>query len=133
MVKNKFNIPESWRKHRIKCFAYWFFHWFYVNKIALSHFRKVYPFHDIEKPFKLLFGVPYEKVSKDHVKNNRHHPQGKDPSMVDWTEVVCDWEASGYTKPNSLLDAYETMMMFYPKFDKYIIPVLEDGNLMKGR
>lgn len=128
MVKNIIPVPEKWRKHRVLSFVYWITHWFFVNYIALKHYHTLFPFHDIEKPFKLLIGVPYEQVSKEHLKKS-HHPEGKKVYQVNWIEAVCDWEASGYTKPNSTLTAREFAQKAWPQYMYIIEDVLKQGNL----
>ena len=91
MNRNLIPIPEQWRKHRLLSFVYWFAHYVAVNSIALKHYHRVFPFHDIEKPFKLLIGMDYEQVSREHL-NHSHHPKGKPDSAVNWVEAICDWE-----------------------------------------
>lgn len=129
MNKNYLAIPEEWRKHRILCFVYWFCHYVAVNLIAIKHYHTVFPLHDIEKPFKLLFGVDYETVSKEHLLKS-HHPQNKADNEVNWIEAICDWEASGYTKPKSLLNAYETCKKYHPDKLHIVVPLLKKGNLI---
>lgn len=128
MNKNLIPIPEHWRKHRVLCFVYWFFHWFFVNWIAFKHYKCLFPLHDIEKPFKLLIGVPYDRVCKEHLKKS-HHPEGKHWREVNWIETVCDWEASAYSKPNSLLNARETGKKYWPQYMHIIEYTLNQGML----
>lgn len=129
MNKNILPIPENWRKHRILCFIYWGFHWFFVNVIAIRHYHKIYPLHDIEKPFKLLVGYSYERVSNEH-RLKSHHINNKQDNEINWIEAICDWEASGYTKPNSLLNAYETCKRFHPDKLHIVVPLLKKGKLL---
>lgn len=129
MNKNIIPIPEEWRRHRLLCFVYWFFHYIFVNYIAIKHYHRIFPFHDIEKPWKLLFGMKYEKMNEQHLKR-AHHVKGKTDNEVNWIEAICDWEASGYSKPNSLLNAYETCKKYHPDKLHIVEPLLKKGHLL---
>ena len=129
MNKNIIPIPEEWRKHRLLSFIYWFFHYIFVNYIAIKHYYRIFPFHDIEKPWKLLFGMKYEKMNEQHLKR-AHHVKGKADNEVNWIEAICDWEASGYSKPNSLLNAYETCKKYHPDKLHIVEPLLKKGHLL---
>lgn len=129
MNKNYIPIPEHWRKHRVLSFVYWFAHYVAVNLVAIRHYHTVFPLHDAEKPWKLLLGMPYEQVCKEHLMKS-HHPQDKPDSQVDWIETICDWEASAYTKPHSRLNAHETCKKFLPDKLHIVEPLLRKGNLL---
>ncbi len=130
MNKNIIPIPEHWREHRLLSFVYWFAHYVAVNLVAIKHYHKIFPLHDIEKPFKLLIGVPYSQVKKEHTLKS-HHITGKTDDQVNWIEAICDWEASGYTKPHSLLNAAETCKKYHPDKWHIVEPLLKNGGLLK--
>ena len=44
--------------------------------------------------------------------------------------IICDWEASGYSKPNSLLNAYETCKKYHPDKLHIVEPLLKKGHLL---
>lgn len=52
--------------------------------------------------------MDYKKVQKIHRKNNRHHPEYRNPKRIDWETLVIDWECSRYTKIEAPLNARET-------------------------
>lgn len=72
-----------------------------------------------------MVGVPYSVVKTEHMRRAHHPSQDKDPSSIDWAEACCDWQASGYTKPDSLLDARETAERYYSWAREYLEPVLD--------
>lgn len=123
-------VPPKWRKTWGLCWIYWFFHWLAVNWVALTKFHRLYPFHDLDKPLKLTFGWSYSKIKKEHSRKAKHHPNGKLPEEVNWTEAVCDWEAAAFSKPNSKLNALGTMIEYYSEYKNYIIPILDKGGLI---
>lgn len=52
---------------------------------------------------------------------------------INWIEAICDWEASGYTKPNSLLNAYETCKKFHPDKLYIVVSLLKKENCYNGK
>lgn len=104
-------------------FPYWFAHWcaFNMTAIRLGAWRPYHLFHDWYKPYLKLF-LPYKYVQKIHRKFSPHHPE----SCVykNYTSMIIDWECSGLTKPESKLNARETMEQYYPELRDKLIPVL---------
>lgn len=39
--------------------------------------------------------------------------------------MVLDWESARYTKPDKPLNAYDTLLYYYPSMENEIMPVLE--------
>ncbi len=119
-------------------FAYWFAHWWAVNKVAwkLGVWRPGYLLHDFEKPWLRLIW-PYKKVQQWHRKHNRHHLeraflQGFD--APDYEMMMVDWEAARFTKFDEPLNArqtldYECTKEKYKPYEKqlreHIEPILE--------
>ena len=92
-------------------FTWWFKHWCAFNMTALNHkcweFRHL--FHDIEKPFLLLF-MSNDKVRKLHRNHNTHHLEYKH-GQKDYVSMAVDWECARFTKESKPLSAVE----FYNK------------------
>ena len=83
-------------------FTYWFKHWKAFNKCAIDHhcWRIQFLFHDIEKPFLMIyFNKDYKKVKEWHRTHNRHHLEYDGDNNYDYIAMAIDWECSGSTKP----------------------------------
>jgi hypothetical protein len=110
------------------CWIYWFAHWFFVNYEGFKHFcwDPWFLLHDLEKPIKLTFGVPYSKVKAAH-KFRRHHLNDKKP-IGQWRipEALCDWEASHFTKPDGPLLAKETGYEYANQYMDILIPYMKE-------
>jgi hypothetical protein len=126
LVKNIVDVPEEWRKHRFLCVIYWFAHWTAVQCCAIKHFHTLFPFHDIEKPIKLLLGQSYAKVSAEHKNKPHHNPK----TERNFKEAACDWQASGRTKASARLDAVATLFKYHGNDKIYVPKMLEV--LLKG-
>ena len=92
-------------------FSYWFAHWCAYNMTALNLkcWKLKYLFHDIEKPWLMLFWRNYNKVQKYHRLHSNHHLEFKDKNKIDWEAMVIDWECSRFTKISSPLSAREVL------------------------
>lgn len=93
-------------------FAYTFAHWCAFNMTALNlgvwKFR--YLFHDVEKPFLMIwFRGDYTKTRNWHKEHNRHHLRYKGKRGYDWEAMVIDWECSCLTKKDKPWRAREVM------------------------
>lgn len=88
-------------------------------------------FHDWDKLLMFIF-LPFlgeRVINQWHQKHRRHHPtytvgknwerRLKDPLNIDWIEAIIDWECARITKPDKPLDAYDTLMKYYPEY-KYV-------------
>ena len=92
---------KKFDKDQRSTFKYWFWHAlaFNVTAIRLGHWRPKYLFHDMEKPWLMLFsGGDYAFVRKWHREHNRHHLSYKGHRERDWDGIVIDWECSHLTK-----------------------------------
>jgi len=126
MVKNLIPIPDKWRKCRFKCWFYWFPHWLAVNVIAIRHkcWHPRFLLHDIDKPCRLTFlGSPYAIVNALHKSTKGHHTF---ETRLDRIEAICDWQASGYTKPDALLNARETLNAYHKDEEDLFLPILDE-------
>ncbi len=92
--------------------------------------------HDLDKllfwyPFAWIFNKNSEWVQAKHCKHNRHHIENKSVKMrADYIEMIVDWECARFTKPDKPLNAYETLMKFYPQLQAQIIPLLKELRLI---
>ncbi len=84
--------------------------------------------HDIEKPLLYLFcfWMSIPDIHKFHRAHNRHHVKNnlkKTPD--DLLDTIIDWECARMTKPDKPLNAYDTLMTFYPEYKKVYLPVIK--------
>lgn len=81
-------------------------------------------YHDLDKLFLYLF---YDKkdVSKLHRDLTSHHENELEKTELDYMEMVLDWESARYTKPDKPLNAYDTLVNYYPRMEISIMPILE--------
>lgn len=90
-----------------------------------------YKFHDWDKLLMFIF-LPFlgrRRINQWHQKHSKHHPtytigknlevRLKTEDKVDWFEAIIDWECARYTKPDKPLDAYDTLIKYYPEY-KYV-------------
>ncbi|MBE6455990.1 MAG: hypothetical protein IJO11_02115 [Alphaproteobacteria bacterium] len=82
--------------------------------------------HDMDKPFLYMalwkdvseIQVTHRNHSKHHVKNNLKK------SEEDLLDTIIDWECARMTKPDKPLNAYETLMKFYPSYQAVYLPII---------
>ena len=86
--------------------------------------------HDIDKLYLYLF---YEKktVSRIHREQSSHHENELEKTYLDYVEMVLDWESARYTKPDKPLNAYDTLVKFYPGMTDVILPILQEMKIDK--
>lgn len=86
--------------------------------------------HDIDKLYLYLF---YEKktVSRIHREQSSHHENDLEKTYLDYVEMVLDWESARYTKPDKPLNAYDTLVKFYPGMTDVILPILQEMKIDK--
>lgn len=83
-------------------------------------------FHDWEKPF--LYLCPWitdeKKIQKMHRTFSPHHVGCKKTAKIEHlTEMYIDWDCAAITKPDKPLNAFETLVHFYPDFIDTLLPV----------
>lgn len=93
-------------------FEYWFAHWcaFQMTALNLHIWKPKYLFHDIEKPWLMLFWRDYKRVQHWHRYHNNHHAEYADnhwPSEMDIDAMIIDNECSRFTKAEAPLTAIE--------------------------
>lgn len=107
-----------------------------INYLAKKYFNREDLFerlksHDMDKMYLLLF---YEKKSIEgfHRMMSFHHDNTLEKSELDYIEMVLDWESARYTKDDKPLNAYDTMIKFYPHLEDKILPILKRVGLDKS-
>jgi hypothetical protein len=125
---------EKFNQDKRGSFTYWYYHWkaFNLTAFHLGCWKFKYLFHDIEKPWLMLFWRSYIRVQYYHRWNSNHHIEYKYKDKIDWEAVVIDWECSRFTKYASPRNAYHELCYIesdvFPDFYKFIkqnmIPVL---------
>lgn len=101
-----------------------------VMKLAEVYFKdneevlEQVKYHDLDKLFLYLF---YDKktVSKINRDVTSHHENDLEKTYLDYVEMVLDWESARYTKPDKPLNAYDTLVNYYPTMEGEILPILE--------
>lgn len=104
-------IKFMFTKEERSSFPYWFAHWCAFNMTALNlHAWKFrYLFHDIEKPWLMLFWKDYKRVQRWHREHNRHHAEYKGKRGYDFDSMIIDWECSRFTKESAPFNAWDTL------------------------
>lgn len=120
----------------IEHIKYTYKHRLIVMKLAEKYFKdnkellERMKYHDIDKLFLYLF---YDKkaVSKLHRDLSSHHENELEKTKLDYMEMVLDWESARYTKPDKPLNAYDTLVRFYPGMTNEILPILKEIGIDK--
>lgn len=84
--------------------------------------------HDAEKPLLYLFcfWLSLKQIQEFHRKHNKHHVENNLPkSQEDLLDAVIDWECARQTKKDKPLNAYQTLMKFYPEHQDTYLPIIE--------
>lgn len=84
--------------------------------------------HDIDKPFLYMaFWIKLKDVQKMHRKYSKHHVKNNLPkTKEDLLDTVIDWECARMTKPDKPLNAYDTLMKFYPEYQDVYLPIIQE-------
>lgn len=83
-------------------------------------------FHDWEKPF--LYLTPWikdeKKIQEMHRKFSPHHVGCEKTSKAEHLiEMYIDWDCAAITKPDKPLNAFETLLHWYPESITVMLPV----------
>lgn len=84
--------------------------------------------HDIEKPFLYLFcfWLNTSKIHQIHQKYNRHHVRNSlKKTDDDLLDTIIDWECARMTKPDKPLNAYDTLIKYYPEYVTSYLPIIK--------
>lgn len=87
--------------------------------------------HDLDKMYLYLF-FDKKDVSHIHRESSAHHENDLEKTYIDYVEMVLDWESARYTKPDKPLNAYETLIKFYPSMLGEILPILREMGINKA-
>lgn len=122
---DKWDPKKNWRwpsicytlEHKI---AYMACEYYFTGRYSLRGI-----FHDWEKPWMYMFPwLNEDEIQVIHRKNNPHHvDSGKFSSIPHLVEMYIDWECAAITKPDKPLNAFDTLLHFYPDSIKYMLPV----------
>lgn len=97
--------------------------------ISDEEFWKRVEYHDMDKVLLYM----QESIISAHSKHLEYLPHHLESDIVktkdDYTETIIDWDSARYTKPDKLLNAYQTLKNLYPSFYEEMIPVLRELNL----
>ncbi len=87
--------------------------------------------HDMDKMYSLLF---YDKkdINKFHRALSTHHDNDIPKTELDYVEMILDWESARYTKDDKPLNAYDTLIKFYPHLEDQILPLLKKMGMDKS-
>jgi hypothetical protein len=107
-IEHKYKFKKFSKEQR-SSFKYWYYHWkaFNLTAFHLGHWRFKYLFHDIEKPWLMLFWKDYNRVQKWHRTHNNHHVEYN--GIWDPYAMIIDWECSRFTKIDAPMDAWQTL------------------------
>ena len=87
--------------------------------------------HDMDKMYLLLF---YDKknINSFHRAMSTHHDNELEKTKLDYVEMILDWESARYTKDDKPLNAYDTLVKYYPNLEGEILPLLQKMGLDKS-
>lgn len=87
--------------------------------------------HDLDKLFMYLF-YDKELVKEFHENNSNHHDNDRKKTYNDYIEMVLDFESARYTKNDKPLNAYDTILKYYPNLQNELLPILKIFNLAES-
>ena len=84
--------------------------------------------HDIDKPFLYLaLWLDMKDIQTIHRTHNKHHVRNNlKKSKEDLIDTIIDWECARITKPDKPLNAYQTLMKFYPEYKDEFLPIIRE-------
>ena len=84
--------------------------------------------HDLDKPFLYLaLWLDMKQVQKIHRSYSKHHVKNNlKKSKEDLIDTIIDWECARITKPDKPLNAYQTLMKFYPEHQDVFLPLIKE-------
>lgn len=97
----------------------------YLPKTTKNELLKRAEVHDMDKMVMYLFWEK-KKASKYHRETASHHIDNDiSKTNTDYLEAIFDYECAGITKPDKPLNAYNTVLKFYPKYEGILLPFLK--------
>ena len=87
--------------------------------------------HDLDKMYMYLF---YDKKDASNIHRDKtvHHENELEKTELDYIEMVLDWESARYTKPDKPLNAYDTLVNYYPQMTDVILPILKEMGIAES-
>ncbi len=84
--------------------------------------------HDMDKPFLYMnLWLKLENIQKIHRQRSKHHVRNNLlKTKEDLLDTIIDWECARITKPDKPLNAYETLMKFYPDKKDDFLPLIRE-------
>ncbi len=84
--------------------------------------------HDMDKPFLYAcLWLDLKEIQTIHRKNSKHHVKNNLPKTKDdLLDTIIDWECARLTKPDKPLNAYQTLMKFYPEYKDTFLPLIKE-------
>ena len=85
--------------------------------------------HDNDKLYMYCFcwDLSLKEIAQKHRESNPHHVKNSlVKSRGNLIETIVDWECARLTKSDKPLNAYETLMMFYPDYVDIYLPIIEE-------
>lgn len=83
--------------------------------------------HDMDKMSMYLY-MDKKQASDMHRKFAHHHIKEPNniytPTEMDYLESIFDYECAGLTKPDKPLNAYDTVLKYYPQYQDIYMPLL---------
>ena len=84
--------------------------------------ESLYRYHDLDKVINYLF-LSKQEAHEMHVTMQEHHNRKSNEHKA-LLEMVLDWESARFTKPDKPLNAYDTLVRYYPEMIERVLPLL---------
>ena len=95
--------------------------WIYL----VDDVHSILEYHDMDKMINYLY-LSKRETHIIHRANSYHHLDNLLPKdYKNYFEMILDWECAAITKPDKLLNAYDTLMTHYPEYKDEILPILK--------
>ena len=127
-LRNESNKWDPKRNWRLPSVAYTLEHklaFLERQHYLLGHYSWSGFCHDLDKVFLYCNPLLHEdEIQKIHRKRQAHHAGSKNQKKVsDLIEMYIDWDCAALTKPDKPLDAFATLLHFYPQYLSIMLPV----------
>lgn len=82
--------------------------------------------HDLDKCLYIALGGDPKAASAYHRMTNPHHMEGNaNPTELDMTEAIIDYECAGFTKADKPLNAYDTVIQWGKPHGDELVELME--------
>ena len=100
----------------------------YLTKEEREELLKRAEVHDMDK-MSMYLHMDKKQASDLHRKTAHHHIKEPSdfytPTEMDFLESIFDYECAGLTKPDKPLNAYDTVLKYYPQYQSIYMPLLK--------